>query len=129
MLAVWDRTGRLPETYPMPIETWKFGDQLTMVFLGGEVTVDYAVRLKKEIDTKFLWVTAYANDVFAYVASDRVRHEGGYEADFSMIFYNQPGPWAATQAAPTPRASPARHLPARPLSTSLRLRILHSWTA
>lgn len=94
MLAIWERMGRLPETYPMPIETWKFGGDLTMVFLGGEVVIDYATRLKKEIDTKFLWATAYANDVFAYVASDRVRHEGGYEADYSMIYYNQPGPWA-----------------------------------
>lgn len=93
MLATWARMGRLPETYPMPIQAWRFGDELTMVFLGGEVVVDYAVRLKNEVKTKFLWVTAYANDVFAYVASERIRKEGGYEADFSMIFYNQPGPW------------------------------------
>lgn len=93
MLATWERMGRLPETYPMPVQAWRFGDQVTMLFLGGEVVVDYVIRLKKELDTKFPWVTAYANDVFAYVASERVRREGGYEADYSMIYYNQPGPW------------------------------------
>jgi len=94
MLDTLERMGRLPETYPMPIETWKFGDELTMVFLGGEVVVDYAKRLKKEIESKHVWVSAYCNDVFGYVASERVRSEGGYEVDYSMVFYNLPGRWS-----------------------------------
>ncbi len=94
MLETLERMGRLPETYPMPIQTWQFGDGLTMVFLGGEVVVDYATRLKKELDSQHVWVSAYCNDVFGYVASERVRSEGGYEVDFSMIFYNLPGRWS-----------------------------------
>ena len=102
MLAVHQRMGRLPETYPMPIQAWRFGDEFTMVFLGGEVVVDYALRIKQELGapTKFqkpdlkpvdpplppakapVWVTAYANDVFGYVASERVRSEGGYEVEY-----------------------------------------------
>jgi len=65
---------------------------LTWVFLGGEVVVDYALRLKKELPGT-VWVSAYCDDVFAYVASRRVLAEGGYEADYSMLNYNQPGPW------------------------------------
>ncbi len=61
-----------------------------MVFLGGEVVVDYATRLKKEVGADRLWITAYANDVPCYIASRRVLEEGGYEADFSMIFYGKP---------------------------------------
>ena len=34
---------------PYTIQTLTFGDQLTMVFLAGEVVVDYALRLKKEL--------------------------------------------------------------------------------
>jgi putative membrane-bound dehydrogenase-like protein len=106
MLATHERMGRLPETYPMPIQVWRFGDQFSMVFLGGEVVVDYAHRIKKDFlpgdkpaDGKALtqaplWVTAYANDVFGYVASERVRSEGGYETDSSMIYYSQPGRWS-----------------------------------
>lgn len=94
MLAIYKKQGQLPETYPAPVQVWRFGNQLTMIFLGGEVVVDYVLRLKKEIKSDSVWVTAYANDVFGYVASERMRDEGGYEYGFSMIYYNQPGPWA-----------------------------------
>jgi putative membrane-bound dehydrogenase-like protein len=115
MLATLERMGRLPETYPMPIQVWRFGDQFAMVFLGGEVCVDYGLRIKKELAsgrrqpadsprtaqpasrtaTLTPWVVAYANDVFGYVASERMRPEGGYEVDFSMIYYMLPGPWSS----------------------------------
>jgi hypothetical protein len=35
-------------------------------------------------------VAAYANDVFAYVPSARILFEGGYEADFNLIYYGLP---------------------------------------
>ncbi len=94
MLEIHRIKGRMPESYPMPIQTWRFGDQFTMIFLGGEVCVDYALRIKKEFGAN-TWVTAYANDVFAYVASERMRKEGGYEVDYSMIYYLQPGRWSS----------------------------------
>ncbi len=95
MLETYHREGRLPATYPVPIQAWRFGDQLTMIFLGGEVVVDYALRLKKELDRPNLWVTAYANDVLGYIASERMRTEGGYEFDRSGVYYGLPGPWSA----------------------------------
>jgi hypothetical protein len=65
------------------------------VALGGEVVVDYGLRLKRELrGGRAVWVTGYANDVMAYVASKRVLAEGGYEADSSMIYYGQPTKWA-----------------------------------
>ena len=75
---------------PYPILTWCFGDALAMVFLGGEVVVDYNLRLKRELDPKRLWINAYSNDVPCYIASKRVLQEGGYEADASMIYYGKP---------------------------------------
>jgi putative membrane-bound dehydrogenase-like protein len=92
---VYQREGRLPATYPVPIQSWQFGDQLTMIFLGGEVVADYALRLKRELPSRPVWVTAYANDVLGYIASERIRSEGGYEYDMSGVYYNLPGPWAA----------------------------------
>ncbi len=103
MLAIHQRMGRLPETYPMPIQVWRFGDSFAMVFLGGEVCVDYVHRIQRELGPLLsagdahalpVWVSAYANDVFGYVASERMRPEGGYEVDFSMVYYNQPGRWS-----------------------------------
>lgn len=82
----------LPTEVDMPIQVWSFGDGLAMVNLGGEVTVDYSLRLKNEMGAERLWVNGYANDVPCYIASARVIREGGYEADFSMTCYNKPSP-------------------------------------
>lgn len=93
MQNVFHDMGRLPESYPMPIHTWQFGQQLTWVFLGGEVVADYQLSLEQRLPTEQTWVAAYCDDVFAYVASERLRPEGGYEVDQSMLYYLQPGRW------------------------------------
>ena len=56
----------------------------------GEVTVDYALRLKRELAGSRLWVTAYANAMPCYICSKRLLGEGGYEVDSSMVSYGQP---------------------------------------
>ncbi len=56
---------RIPESYPAPIHFWAFGDQLAWVFLGGEVVVDYQIRLERELSQfQNVWVAAYVDDVF-----------------------------------------------------------------
>ncbi len=77
-------------TLPYPVQTWCFGDQLALVFLGGEVVVDYSLRLKRELDASRLWVNAYANDVPCYIPSRRILSEGGYEAETSLWYYDRP---------------------------------------
>jgi len=84
--------GSLKATYPYPIQAWQFGDDLTWLALGGEVVVDYSLRLKKELGS--LSVIAYANDVMAYIPSKRVLKEGGYEGATSMVYYGQPTVWS-----------------------------------
>ena len=85
----------LPKTLTYPVQTWQFGDALAIVFLGGEVVVDYAIRLNNECDANRLWIAAYSNDVPCYIASKRILNEGGYEADSSMIYYGRPSRFAA----------------------------------
>ncbi|MBM4089066.1 MAG: hypothetical protein FJ276_06490 [Planctomycetes bacterium] len=89
-LTIWDREGALPRSFDYPITTWTLGHDLTMVFLPGEVTVDYVLRLKSEMNDPRLWVTAYANGMPCYISSKRLLDEGGYEVDSSMISYGQP---------------------------------------
>jgi hypothetical protein len=72
------------------VETWAFGDQLAIIFLPGEVVVDYSLRLKREFDPSRLWLNAYANDVPCYIPSKRILQEGGYEGGGAMIFYDRP---------------------------------------
>src|SRR3989442_5956100 len=61
-----------------------------MVFLPGEVVVDYSLRLKKEFDATRLWINAYANDVPCYIRSRRILKEGGYEGGDAMVYYDRP---------------------------------------
>ncbi len=85
----------LPSTYPYPVQTWKLGD-VQFVTLGGEVVVDFAVRLKSELQGVKTFVAGYTNDVMAYIASRRVLREGGYEGATAMIYYGLPTKWHAS---------------------------------
>src|SRR3954469_24956982 len=93
MLAQWDRNGSLPAKYPYPIQAWRLGGELTWILLGGEVVVDYSLRLKSELGAKTTWVSSYSNDVMAYIPSRRVRLEGGYEGGDARYPYGLPAPW------------------------------------
>ncbi len=91
--AQLDRLARgetLPTAVPYSAQAWTFGDALAMVFLPGEVVVDYQLRLKRELHAARLWINAYANASPCYIASRRVLAEGGYEVDGSMYYYDQP---------------------------------------
>jgi hypothetical protein len=87
----------LAAEYPAyPVQVLRLGDGPLWVSLGGEVVVDYAHRLKKELaGRRPVWVTAYANDVMAYIPSERVLREGGYEGETSMVPYGLPSKWKA----------------------------------
>jgi len=89
-LARLDRGEQLPTALPYMVQTWNFGHQFALVFLPGEVVVDYSLRLKKEYDAARLWVNAYANDVPCYIPSRRIWQEGGYEGGDAMIYYDRP---------------------------------------
>jgi hypothetical protein len=93
LLGQLDRDGRVPATYPYPVQTWRLGNDLLLVLLGGEVVVDYALRLKRELGPR-TWVAGYCNDVMAYIPSLRVLNEGGYEGGGAMVYYGLPSPWA-----------------------------------
>lgn len=118
------RDGQLAATYPYPVQTWTLGpagansaaagpaaqpaadaapadpsiphpEALVWTFLGGEVTVEYALAIKSRTPQVRHWVTAYANDVMAYIPSRHVLATGGYEGGGSMLYYGLPSPWKA----------------------------------
>jgi len=89
-LARLDRGETLPTKLPYLIQTWHFGTNLALVFLPGEVVVDYGLRLKREFDGARLWVHGYANDDPCYIPSERILQEGGYEGGLAMVYYDRP---------------------------------------
>jgi len=92
MLATYDQ-GYPIRRYPYPVQAIGFGKDLTLVALGGEVVVDYVLRIKKEYGSKRIVVAGYSNDVMSYIPSLRVLKEGGYEASDAMLYYGLPGPY------------------------------------
>jgi neutral ceramidase len=130
LLQQLDAGQSLSQTYPYPVSVWKLGGPLpknsngepatdaspsapaysesvvTWVALGGEVVIDYALRIKSELGTQSemgiksemgginTWVAGYANDVMAYIPSRRVLREGGYEGGGAMVYYGLPAIWA-----------------------------------
>lgn len=93
-LKLLDRGDKIDNQYRYyPVQVWQLGE-LTWLALGGEVVVDYSLRLQRELGRdRPLWIGGYANDVMAYIPSLRVLKEGGYEGDTSMIPYGMPAKW------------------------------------
>jgi hypothetical protein len=97
--------GRMPTAVTLPIQAWHFGDALTIVAIGGETSVEYALRLKHELGPAKTVVLGYANEVPCYIPSEKVLAEGGYEPGWdlefqktlaagSMMYYGWPVPFA-----------------------------------
>lgn len=93
MLEAYDR-GRPVRHLTYPVQAVALGGDFTLLALGGEVVVDYGLRVAREFPRPGLVVAGYCNDVACYIPSQRVLREGGYEAVDSMIYYGQPGPFA-----------------------------------
>lgn len=90
ILARLDGGESLPASIGYPIQTWTFGNDLAMVFLPGEVVVDYSLKLKEIFHADRIWINAYANASPSYIPSRRLYDEGGYEVDGSMYYYDKP---------------------------------------
>ncbi len=93
-----------------PIQSWRFGDQCAWVFLAGEVCVDYAIRLRRELDGERLWIHGYANDFCAYIPSERLLREGGYGGGGEISYFALPNKFAAGLEQPI-IDEVQRHLP------------------
>jgi hypothetical protein len=82
-----------PTGVKLPFAAVRFGDDLTLVAMGGEVVVDYALRFKRLFANDHPWMIGYAYEVPCYIPSMRIIKEGGYESDYSLIYYGFYGPF------------------------------------
>jgi len=78
-----------------PVQAIRFGKKLTVVAMGGEVVVDYALRIAREFPKQRFIVAGYSNDVMAYIPTRTMLREGGYEPVASMQYYDLPSPFAS----------------------------------
>jgi hypothetical protein len=94
LLAEIDTGKPLAESYPYPVQVWRLGGEQLWIAMGGEVVVDYSLRFEREYGPG-TWITGYANDVMAYIPSERVRQEGGYEAGAFAVYGLPAESWTA----------------------------------
>jgi len=81
----------LRSSYPYCAQLWRIGNQ-TLVALGGEVVVDYAITIKRMLGRE-TFVFGFSNDLMSYIPSLRVLREGGYEGAASQLEYGMPAQW------------------------------------
>jgi hypothetical protein len=88
---------QIPKSYPCPVQVVRFGPDITLIAIGGETTVDYSLRLKRELagGQPSIWVAGYSNDYFGYLGSRQVILGGGYEGR-SANLGRHPGPFAVS---------------------------------
>jgi hypothetical protein len=78
-----------------PVQAVRFAKGFTLLALGGEVVVDYALWAKRRFPREPLVVAGYSNDVMAYIPTARILEEGGYEPVASMKYYGFSSPFSA----------------------------------
>jgi hypothetical protein len=61
--------------------------------LGGELVVEYSILLKKVFGPD-IFVLGYVNDDMAYIPTETILNEGGYEGESSQMVYGLPAKWA-----------------------------------
>lgn len=92
LLERLEETGELPAAYPYPMRAVGFGTDLTLLALAGEVLVEYATRLKSELDLPGpVWVAGYTSGSFTYVPTRQALVEGGYEGGDVTRLRRYPG--------------------------------------
>lgn len=90
LLSRMARSENVPMKVSYPVQLWNFGDDFSMVFLAGEVVVDYSIRLKRELGKDRVWINAYSNDMPCYIPSRRVIDKEGSEVLEAMKMYEKP---------------------------------------
>ena len=95
LLRKLDEGAKFEEAYPYPLHAWQLGGNLTIIGMGAETVVDYALRFKREFgpdspDGNTTWVFGYADDMISYIPSRRVWEEGGYEGGSNLYEYGRP---------------------------------------
>jgi neutral ceramidase len=98
LMQLLDGGAALPTSYPVPVQVLRIGGDLVLAAIGGEVVVDYSLRIKRELGegNAAVWFAGYTNEVMTYIPSLRVLEEGGYEGGGAMRYGRSilhPAPW------------------------------------
>jgi len=90
-----DRSETIDRNVPFEIQTIRFGDDLAICTMPAEMTVEYSLRLKRELGDRFTHVLplAYTNKAVGYVSAKRQFPEYGYEVWDANLYWCRTGRW------------------------------------
>lgn len=85
-----------PHTFGFEVQTVRWGTDLAWIALSGEMSVEYALRYRREHGARFgaVWSLGYANEIVGYIPVRRQLAEGGYEVVDNNRRLLYPGPFA-----------------------------------
>ncbi len=68
-------------TFDFEVQALRWGTDLALITLAGEMSVEYALRNRRQLGGQFtdVWTLGYANNMVGYVPVRRQIAEGGYE--------------------------------------------------
>ncbi|MHB8993635.1 MAG: hypothetical protein ACYC63_00125 [Armatimonadota bacterium] len=81
----------LASELPMEVQALRLGD-LTIVGMGGEVSCEIGLDIKRQLSGQKIWTLGYSNLLRCYVASYDAHAEGGYEPERSFLYSLVPEP-------------------------------------
>lgn len=90
---VIDNYDSLPEECMLHGGVWQLNEDILLIYLGGEICYPTKQMLKKAFPDKKLIFLGYT-DSTAYVPSDKIISEGGYEHEGSIVEYRLKGTFA-----------------------------------
>ncbi len=82
---------KLAERMPVEVQVLNIGG-LYLLGMGGEISCEIGLELKKKLSDLKLWTLGYSNLLRSYVASRAAHSEGGYEVETSFIYSLTPEP-------------------------------------
>jgi hypothetical protein len=81
------------EDFRYDVQVWRFGTQLTLFGMEGEICSPWGPMLRAMAPTKQAVVVGYANSTGSYIPDQRIVREGGYEGLTSQRAYFLPAPF------------------------------------
>ena len=71
------------------INTLTIGDNIALVFLGGEFFSDFKVQLAQKSPSKHTFVVGYSNGNIGYVPTKKALQLGGYGANKGQFMFTE----------------------------------------
>lgn len=78
--------GTVKTAIPHYIVVWQLDKQTHLVAMEGEVSTEYALKIKERFGTGRTLALGYTNGVFCYIPTRKMIAEGGYEASCNFFF-------------------------------------------